>query len=57
MDEAEIERVVAAAIAETGATSAKDLGKVMKAVMAALAGQPVDGKQVNLVVRRSLGGQ
>ena len=57
VDEAEIERVVAAAIAETGATSVKDLGKVMKAVMASLAGQPVDGKQVNLVVRRSLGGQ
>lgn len=57
VDEAEIERVVAAAIAETGATSVKDLGKVMKAVMAALAGQPVDGKQVNLVVRRSLGGR
>jgi hypothetical protein len=57
VDEAEIERVVAAAIRETGATSAKDLGKVMKAVMAALAGTPVDGKHVNLVVRRALGGQ
>ena len=57
VEEAEIERVVAAAVAETGATSVKDLGKVMKAVMAALAGKPVDGKHVNLVVRRTLGGQ
>ena len=57
VDEAEIERVVASAITESGATSAKDLGKVMKLVMAALAGKPVDGKHVNLVVRRSLGGQ
>ncbi len=35
----EIERAVAAAIAETGAAGAKDLGKVMKAAMAKLGGQ------------------
>ena len=46
---------VAAAIAETGATSPKDMGRVMKAVMAKLAGQNVDGKTVNELVRQKLG--
>ena len=46
---------VDAAIASTGATSAKDMGKVMKAVMAELAGKTVDGKAVNELVRRKLG--
>jgi uncharacterized protein YqeY len=46
---------VAEAIAETGATSAKDLGRVMKAVMPKLAGRTVDGKMVNEIVRRKLG--
>jgi uncharacterized protein YqeY len=50
-----IERTVAEAIAETGATSQKDMGRVMKAVMARLAGQTVDGKAVNEIVRRTLG--
>ena len=54
IDQAEIERAVEAAIAETGASSAKDLGRVMKAVMARLAGSPVDGKVVNEAVRRRL---
>ena len=39
----EVDAAVAAAIAETGATSAKDVGKVMKAVMPKLAGRNVDG--------------
>ena len=52
----EIEAAVAAAIAETGATSAKDMGKVMKAVMPKLAGKNADGKVVNDAVRRTLGG-
>ena len=39
----------------TGAASAKDLGRVMKAVMPKLAGQTVDGKVVNEIVRRRLG--
>jgi uncharacterized protein YqeY len=56
IDPAEIERAVDAAIAETGATSARDLGRVMKAVMSALAGRAVDGKSVNELVRRKLGG-
>ena len=52
----EIEAAVAAAIAETGASSVKDMGKVMKAVMPKLAGKNADGKAVNDAVRRKLGG-
>ena len=53
-DPAAIDRAVADAIAETGATSAKDMGRVMKAAMAKLAGQTVDGKAVNELVRQRL---
>lgn len=56
VDPAQIEAAVEAAIAETGAASAKDLGRVMKAVMARLAGQTVDGKTVNEIARRKLAG-
>ena len=52
----EIDAAVAAAIEESGATSPKDMGKVMKAVMPKLAGKNVDGKAVNEAVRRKLGG-
>jgi uncharacterized protein YqeY len=52
----EINAAVAEAIAETGASSPKDMGKVMKAVMPKLAGKNADGKAVNEAVRRSLGG-
>ena len=55
VDPAEIERAVTEAIAESGATSARDLGKVMKAVMPKLAGRAVDGKTINDLVRRKLG--
>ena len=51
----EIDAAVTAAIAESGATSAKDMGKVMKAVMPKLAGKNADGKAVNEAVRRKLG--
>jgi uncharacterized protein YqeY len=51
----EIEAAVKAAIAETGAASPKDMGKVMKAVMPKLAGKNADGKTVNEIVRRTLG--
>lgn len=51
----EIDAAVAAAIAETGATSAKDIGKVMKAVMPKLAGKNADGRTINESVRRTLG--
>ena len=50
----EIAAAVADAVTSTGATSAKDMGKVMKAVMAALAGQTVDGRRVNELVRARL---
>ena len=53
-DPAAIDRAIADAIAETHATSAKDLGRVMKAAMARLAGQTVDGKIVNERVRAKL---
>ncbi len=55
-DSATVDAAVAAAIAETGATSPKDMGRVMKAAMAKLAGQNVDGKTVNELVRKHLGG-
>ena len=54
-DPAAVEKAVAEAIAETGAASPKDMGRVMKAAMAKLAGQNVDGKAVNDLVRQKLG--
>ena len=54
-DPAAIDQAVAEAISETGATSPKDMGRVMKAAMAKLAGQNVDGKAVNDLVRQKLG--
>jgi uncharacterized protein YqeY len=56
LDQAAIEQAVADAVAETGASSLKDVGKVMKVVMGRLAGQTVDGKTVNELVRRRLAG-
>ena len=50
----EIDQAVAQAIADTGASGPKDIGKVMKAVMAALTGKTVDGKTVNERVRARL---
>jgi uncharacterized protein YqeY len=47
---------VDAAIAETGASGPKDMGRVMKAVMSALGGKTVDGKAVNELVRKKLSG-
>jgi uncharacterized protein len=55
VDPATLEKAVAEAIAETGATSPKDMGRVMKAAMGKLVGQTVDGKAVNELVRRKLG--
>jgi uncharacterized protein YqeY len=54
-DPAAVERAVSDAVAETGATSSKDMGRVMKAVMAKLAGQNADGKIVSELVRQKLG--
>jgi hypothetical protein len=56
VSEEEIDSAVADAITETGASTARDLGKVMKAAMAKLAGKNVDGKRVNEKVRAKLGG-
>ena len=50
----EIEQAVAAAIAETGASSMKDMGKVMKAAQAALAGKNADGRVVSELVKTKL---
>lgn len=50
----EIEQAVIAAVAETGAASMKDMGKVMKAVQAALAGKNADGRAVSEAVKAKL---
>ena len=50
----EIEQAVVAAIAETGASSMKDMGGVMKAVQAALAGKNADGRMISEVVKSKL---
>jgi uncharacterized protein YqeY len=55
IDPAEIERAVDESIREAGAASAKDFGRVMKAVMARLAGRGADGRVINDTVRRKLG--
>jgi len=55
-DPAAIAAAIEAAVVETGAASAKDMGKVMKAVTAALAGQTVDGKALADAVKRRLAG-
>lgn len=52
--EAEIEEAVSQAIAETGATSMKDMGAVMKAVMPKLAGKNADGRTVSETVKKRL---
>ena len=51
---AEIEAAVGAAIAETGAGSIKDMGKVMKAAQAALAGKNADGRTLSEIVKAKL---
>ena len=50
----EIEQAVMAAIAETGGSSMKDMGRVMKAAQAALAGKNADGRTVSEVVKAKL---
>ena len=55
-DPAAVEQAVADAIQETGATSPKDMGRVMKAAMARLAGKTVEGKIVSDLVRQKLTG-
>ena len=50
----EIEKAVAEAIAETGASSMKEMGAVMKAAQARLAGRNADGRTVSEVVKSKL---
>ena len=52
----EIEEAVKAVIAETGAASMKDMGRVMKAAQSKLAGKNADGKTISEVVKANLGG-
>jgi uncharacterized protein YqeY len=54
VDEATVMQAIDAAVAETGAASPKDMGKVMKAVMAKLAGVTVDGRLVSDAVKKRL---
>jgi hypothetical protein len=51
----EIEGAVAAAIEETGASSMKEMGAVMKAAQARLAGRAADGRLVSEIVKAKLG--
>jgi uncharacterized protein YqeY len=50
----EIERAVEEAVAETGASSLKEMGAVMKAALARLAGRNADGKTVSEIVKSKL---
>jgi len=54
--EDELVQAVDRAISAVGASSVKDLGRVMKAIMEGLAGRQVDGRQVSDMVRRKLAG-
>jgi len=54
LSQEEITRIIESVIQETGAATAKDMGNVMKAVMAKLAGQAVDGKLISDLVRARL---
>jgi uncharacterized protein YqeY len=53
LDDSELDLIVSQAIAETGAIGAKDMGMVMKAVMAKASGR-VDGKRASARVREAL---
>ena len=55
-NEATITAAIEAAVAETGAAGPKDMGKVMKAVQAKLAGLSVDGRAVSEAVKKKLAG-
>lgn len=50
----ELEALVASILSETGSSSMKDMGQIMKAVIARVAGQPIDGKQVSELVKSKL---
>lgn len=54
LDEATLARIVEETLSEIGAQSAKDMGRAMKAVMAKLTGQAVDGKIISQLVKSKL---
>ena len=53
----ELDAIVDAAIAETGASTPKDMGRVMKAALTRLAGRTADGKTVSELVKTKLAGR
>jgi uncharacterized protein len=56
MDESAIATIVDQVVTEIGASDAKDMGRAMKAVMAKLTGEAVDGKVVSALVKARLAG-
>ncbi len=54
LSEEEVAHIIQTVVAETGAQTLKDMGQVMKAVMARLAGRPADGKRISELVRAKL---
>jgi len=56
VDPGELEQLVTEAVTETGASSPKEMGRVMKAALGKLAGRHVDGKTVSDLVKKKLGG-
>lgn len=55
VSEVELSEMVEQAVSETGASSPKDMGKVMKAVMGRLSGRTADGRVVSELVKKRLG--
>ena len=55
-DPSAVAQAVEAAVAETGASGMKDMGRVMKAVLARLDGLTVDGRAVSDAVKKRLAG-
>jgi len=56
LDQAELQRLVGEAVDESGATSAREMGKVMAVVMPRVKGR-ADGKQVSAIVAQELAGR
>lgn len=54
LTEEELEEIVRQAVKDTGATSVKDMGKIMQAVMPKVKGR-ADGKMVNVIVKKIIG--
>jgi hypothetical protein len=54
LTEEELEEIVRQAVKDTGATSVKDMGKIMQEVMPKVKGR-ADGKMVNVIVKKIIG--